>query len=251
MTDANLMLGYYDPHFFVGGRMVLDQAAAEEALAKLGAQISLSAIETASGIHRVVTENYGGGGAHSHHREGPRPARLCDGRIWRRRPRPCGGSSAHLGRQRGRAFPGALLELWRSAESLPCSAATARSMCRTSPTARFRLRPSALVMRCCSPSAFRLRWACRSSSCRCCSVFFSPCCSTATGSIACSKARFSRHPVRGRRARPPPKRSRPATKAAASSVCSAAASRWGRSAMRCSASRRRHSAWPSSAISGR
>jgi 5-oxoprolinase (ATP-hydrolysing) len=57
VTDANLMLGYYDPHFFVGGRMALDQAAAEQALGKLGAQISLSAIETASGIHRVVTES--------------------------------------------------------------------------------------------------------------------------------------------------------------------------------------------------
>ncbi len=57
VTDANLMLGYYDPHFFAGGRMALHQAAAEQALGKLGAQISLSAIETASGIHRVVTES--------------------------------------------------------------------------------------------------------------------------------------------------------------------------------------------------
>jgi 5-oxoprolinase (ATP-hydrolysing) len=57
VTDANLILGYYDPHFFLGGRMALDHAAAEQALGKLGAQISLSTIETASGIHRVVTES--------------------------------------------------------------------------------------------------------------------------------------------------------------------------------------------------
>jgi hypothetical protein len=31
------VLGYYDPHFFLGGRMALDQAAAEQALGKLGA----------------------------------------------------------------------------------------------------------------------------------------------------------------------------------------------------------------------
>jgi 5-oxoprolinase (ATP-hydrolysing)/N-methylhydantoinase A len=57
VTDANLVLGYYDRDFFLGGRMALDQAAAEQALGKLGAQISLSAIDTASGIHRLVTES--------------------------------------------------------------------------------------------------------------------------------------------------------------------------------------------------
>jgi 5-oxoprolinase (ATP-hydrolysing) len=57
VTDANLMLGYYDPHFFLGGRMMLDQFLAEQALGRLGAKISLSAIETASGIHRLVTES--------------------------------------------------------------------------------------------------------------------------------------------------------------------------------------------------
>jgi 5-oxoprolinase (ATP-hydrolysing) len=57
VTDANLVLGYYDSHFFLGGHIALDQIAAEHALGKLGAQISLSAIETASGIHRVVTES--------------------------------------------------------------------------------------------------------------------------------------------------------------------------------------------------
>jgi len=57
VTDANLLLGYYDPGFFLGGRMALDRDAAERALATLGARIGLSAIETAWGIHRVVTES--------------------------------------------------------------------------------------------------------------------------------------------------------------------------------------------------
>ena len=38
VTDANLLLGYYDPGFFLGGRMALDRDAAERALAAVGAQ---------------------------------------------------------------------------------------------------------------------------------------------------------------------------------------------------------------------
>jgi 5-oxoprolinase (ATP-hydrolysing) len=57
VTDANLLLGYYDPGFFLGGRMALDRDAAECALAKVGATLGLSAIDTAWGIHRMVVEN--------------------------------------------------------------------------------------------------------------------------------------------------------------------------------------------------
>ncbi len=57
VTDANLMLGYYDPGFFLGGRMALDREAAETALASIGTKLGLSAVETAWGIHRVVSES--------------------------------------------------------------------------------------------------------------------------------------------------------------------------------------------------
>ncbi|MBI3709729.1 MAG: hydantoinase/oxoprolinase family protein, partial [Proteobacteria bacterium] len=57
VTDANLALGYYDPDFFLGGRMRLDKAAAEQALARVAAPLGLSVIEAAWGIHRLVTEN--------------------------------------------------------------------------------------------------------------------------------------------------------------------------------------------------
>jgi 5-oxoprolinase (ATP-hydrolysing)/N-methylhydantoinase A len=57
VTDANLLLGYYDPGFFLGGRMRLDRDAAERALAAVGAKLGLSAMQTAWGIHRVVTES--------------------------------------------------------------------------------------------------------------------------------------------------------------------------------------------------
>ncbi|MBM3573438.1 MAG: hydantoinase/oxoprolinase family protein, partial [Alphaproteobacteria bacterium] len=46
VTDANLLLGYIDAGYFLGGRMTLDVAAAERALARLGGKLGLSAIET-------------------------------------------------------------------------------------------------------------------------------------------------------------------------------------------------------------
>ncbi|SDR56844.1 5-oxoprolinase (ATP-hydrolysing)/N-methylhydantoinase A [Rhizobiales bacterium GAS113] len=57
VTDANLLLGYYDPGFFLGGRMTLDRDAAERALGTVGAKLGLTALETAWGIHRTVTES--------------------------------------------------------------------------------------------------------------------------------------------------------------------------------------------------
>ena len=57
VTDANLLLGYYDPGFFLGGRMALDREAAARALETVGAPLGLDAVGAAWGIHRVVTES--------------------------------------------------------------------------------------------------------------------------------------------------------------------------------------------------
>ena len=57
VTDANLLLGYYDPKFFLGGRMKLDLPAARKAMADLGKPLGLSIEETALGIHKVVVES--------------------------------------------------------------------------------------------------------------------------------------------------------------------------------------------------
>src|SRR5690242_5050191 len=57
VTDANLVLGFYDPAFFLGGRMTLDRKAAMIAAGKLGAELGMSAVEAAHGIHKVVTES--------------------------------------------------------------------------------------------------------------------------------------------------------------------------------------------------
>ena len=60
VTDADLMLGYLDPSFFLGGKMRLDTDAAERAIALLGERLGLSAIDAAWGIHQVVNENMAG-----------------------------------------------------------------------------------------------------------------------------------------------------------------------------------------------
>jgi N-methylhydantoinase A len=54
VTDAQLVLGYLDPANFAGGRMKLDRKAATDAIAALGAQIGMSALECAAGACRIV-----------------------------------------------------------------------------------------------------------------------------------------------------------------------------------------------------
>ena len=58
VTDADLLLGYLDADFFLGGRMRLDVEAAHRAIETRVAQpMGLSVTEAAWGIHRVVNEN--------------------------------------------------------------------------------------------------------------------------------------------------------------------------------------------------
>ena len=57
VTDANLLLGYLDPGFFLGGEIPLRRERAEEAVERLGNELGLSTMDTAWGIHRVVNEN--------------------------------------------------------------------------------------------------------------------------------------------------------------------------------------------------
>lgn len=57
VTDADLILGYLDPLRFLGGEMKLDLAGTQEALARLGNGLGMSAMETAWGICSIVNEN--------------------------------------------------------------------------------------------------------------------------------------------------------------------------------------------------
>jgi N-methylhydantoinase A len=58
VTDADLILGYLDPHYFLGGKMTLDRARAEEAIRKHVAEpLGVDLTRAAWGIHHVVNEN--------------------------------------------------------------------------------------------------------------------------------------------------------------------------------------------------
>ena len=57
VTDADLMLGYLDPEYFLGGKMKLDPDAAERAVSKLAETIEMGPVQAAAGIYSVVTEN--------------------------------------------------------------------------------------------------------------------------------------------------------------------------------------------------
>ncbi len=57
VTDANVLLGFLNPDYFLGGTMRLDLAAAERAMARIAQPLGLSPIEAAWGIHQLVNEN--------------------------------------------------------------------------------------------------------------------------------------------------------------------------------------------------
>ena len=57
VTDADLLLGYLNPDYFVGGAMAIDVRAAEAALRPVADQANLTVTGLAWGIHDVVNEN--------------------------------------------------------------------------------------------------------------------------------------------------------------------------------------------------
>ncbi len=57
VTDANLLLGYLNPEYFLGGRMKLDAESARKAITELGDSMGMSGVEAAWGIYSVVTES--------------------------------------------------------------------------------------------------------------------------------------------------------------------------------------------------
>lgn len=57
VTDANLVLGYLNPDYFLGGRMTLDRPAAEAAIKTVADRLGRSVPEAAWGIFQIVNEN--------------------------------------------------------------------------------------------------------------------------------------------------------------------------------------------------
>jgi N-methylhydantoinase A len=58
VTDANLLLGYLDPNFFLGGKMKIDRDGAERAIEqRIARPLGMSAVRAAWGMLHIVTEN--------------------------------------------------------------------------------------------------------------------------------------------------------------------------------------------------
>ncbi len=57
VTDANVMLGIIDPDYFLGGRIKLDRAAAEAAVATIAERLSITPIDAAYAIHTTSNHN--------------------------------------------------------------------------------------------------------------------------------------------------------------------------------------------------
>jgi len=58
VTDADLVLGYLDPDFFLGGQMRLDREAAQRAITeRVGQPLGLDPVDAAWGIHQLANES--------------------------------------------------------------------------------------------------------------------------------------------------------------------------------------------------
>jgi N-methylhydantoinase A len=57
VTDADLVLGYLDPNYFLGGTMILDKTASEHAIEqKVAKPLESNIVEAAFGIHDLINE---------------------------------------------------------------------------------------------------------------------------------------------------------------------------------------------------
>lgn len=57
VTDANLVLGYLNPDYFLGGQMPLSVPAAKTAVDRVAQPLGIDLIRAAWGIHEIVTED--------------------------------------------------------------------------------------------------------------------------------------------------------------------------------------------------
>ena len=57
VTDADVVLGYIDPDYFLGGNMRLDAGKAEAAVGRVAKRLGYSVTETAAGVFRIINAN--------------------------------------------------------------------------------------------------------------------------------------------------------------------------------------------------
>lgn len=54
VTDASVVLGYLNPEYFAGGELLLQAEAAHGVMARMAAQLQMTPVALASGIHRII-----------------------------------------------------------------------------------------------------------------------------------------------------------------------------------------------------
>jgi N-methylhydantoinase A len=57
VTDADVVLGYIDPDYFLGGKIKVSKEAAVKAIEEVGKRIGFDAVETAAGIYDIQNEH--------------------------------------------------------------------------------------------------------------------------------------------------------------------------------------------------
>jgi N-methylhydantoinase A len=57
VTDADLVLGYLDPNYFLGGKMQLDMNGARQSVSRVAAPLGMTIEQAAWGVHQIVNEN--------------------------------------------------------------------------------------------------------------------------------------------------------------------------------------------------
>ena len=106
ITDANVLLGRYNPENFLGGRLALDREAAERAMASVAEALGMDVVEAAAGAAADRRVPDGRPHAADDGRAGARPARVRRLRLRRRgrraRRRVRAGARLHGGRRAAR-----------------------------------------------------------------------------------------------------------------------------------------------------
>ena len=89
VTDANLILGYLDPGFFLGGQIPLDREAARMAIdQKIATPLRITIEQAAWGIHQIANENMANAARVHALERGKDPRRFPPVRLRRRRSGP-------------------------------------------------------------------------------------------------------------------------------------------------------------------
>jgi N-methylhydantoinase A len=57
VTDADLLLGYINPDYYLGGRIKLDAGKAEKAVSRIASRLGYSVTQAAEGIFRIINAN--------------------------------------------------------------------------------------------------------------------------------------------------------------------------------------------------